>query len=225
MHCVYSAMHFTIKDMQEKIFDVAQRMSKRHKSRDPNTVSCWFSPHATRIRLIEVTLSSGTTEEVVPFFFYARPDLDITYDAEIIILSPEEWNMYEQGKLSLPEKWNTNLICLFQEDPRKIGLKNGLRQLTVEQLKKVIEYPGEMVLDEYNYHDGNFCALAIALDLDKTMENPSHDKVFNHLTSLGYSVYNTRGIKGEFYTDNRLKDLLDAAREVLEEKEHAKQQQ
>lgn len=104
------------------------------------------------------------------------------------------------------------------EDPRKIGLKNGLRQLTIEQLKRVIEYPGEMVLDSYNYHEGKFCALAIALELDKTMDNPTHDKVFNHLTSLGYSVYNTRGIKGEFYTSNRLNDLLEAAREVLEEK-------
>jgi hypothetical protein len=111
------------------------------------------------------------------------------------------------------------------EDPRKTGLKNGLRQLTIEQIKKVIEYPGEMVLDEYNYADGKFCALAIALDLDKTMKSPSHEKVFEHLIGLGYSVYNTRGIKGEFYTDNRLADLLEAAREVLEEKENANAKQ
>lgn len=107
------------------------------------------------------------------------------------------------------------------EDPRKTGLKNGLRQLTIEQLQRVIDYPGEMVYDTYNYHEGKFCALAIGLSLDETMEEPSHDKIFGHLTSLGYSVYNTRGIAGEFYTTNRKQDLLEAAREVLQEKQHA----
>lgn len=104
------------------------------------------------------------------------------------------------------------------EDPRKTGLKNGLRQLTVEQLQRVIDYPGEMVLDSCNYEDGKFCPLAVALELDKTMISPSHDKVFQTLTSMGYKVYNTRGIPGEFYTSNRLEDLLVAAKEVLQEK-------
>lgn len=109
------------------------------------------------------------------------------------------------------------------DDPRKVGLKNGLRQLTVEQLQRVIDYPGEMVLDTYNYEDGKFCPLAVALELDKTMKFPTHDKVFNTLTSMGYSVYNTRGIAGNFYTDNRKEDLLEAAKEVLQEKLDAKQ--
>jgi hypothetical protein len=104
------------------------------------------------------------------------------------------------------------------EDPRKMGLKNGLRQLTVEQLERVINYPGEMVLDSFNYEDGKFCPLAVALELDKTMTNPTHDKVFQTLTDMGYKVYNTRGIPGEFYTTNRLEDLLEAAKEVLQEK-------
>lgn len=104
------------------------------------------------------------------------------------------------------------------EDPRKTGLKNGLKQLTIEQLKRVIEYPDEMVLDSYNYENGKFCPLAIGLNLDKTIENPTHDKVFNELISRNYKVYNTRGIDGEFYTVNRKEDLLEAAKEVLQEK-------
>jgi hypothetical protein len=104
------------------------------------------------------------------------------------------------------------------EDPRKTGLKNGLRQLTAEQLQKVLDWPCEMVLDTYNYEDGKFCPLAVALDLPATMEDPSHEKVFNTLTEMGYKVYNTRGIKGEFYTFNRKADLLEATREVLCEK-------
>ena len=104
------------------------------------------------------------------------------------------------------------------EDPRKTGLKNGLRQLTTEQLQRVIDYPGEMVLDSFNYEGGNFCALAIGVGLDQTMAEPSHEKVFQTLTDMGYNVYNTRGIPGEFYTTNRKADLLEAAKEVLEEK-------
>jgi hypothetical protein len=107
------------------------------------------------------------------------------------------------------------------EDPRKTGLKNGLRQLTIEQLKRVINYDGEMVLDEFNYHEGKFCPLAVGLELDKTIKYPTHDKVFGILTDSGYTVYNTRGIPGEYYTDNRKEDLLQAAKEVLAEKYQA----
>lgn len=102
-------------------------------------------------------------------------------------------------------------------DPRKIGLKQGLRQLNVEQLQRVLNYPKEMVLDTYNYQDGKFCPLAVALELD-SMEEPSHDKVFQILTEMGYTVYNTRGIQGEFYIDNRKEDLFLAVQEVIEEK-------
>lgn len=107
------------------------------------------------------------------------------------------------------------------EDPRKVGLKNGLRQLTIEQLQRVINYKGEMVLDTYNYENGRFCPLAIALELDRKMTEPTHDKVFGFLTLLGYKVYNTRGIEGKFYTTNRAEDLLEAAKEVLQEKINA----
>jgi hypothetical protein len=104
------------------------------------------------------------------------------------------------------------------EDPRKTGLKNGLRQLTAEQLQRVIDYPGDMVLDSFNYEDGKFCPLAIGAGLDHTISNPTHNIVFDKLIEMGYKVYNTRGIGGQFYTNNRKKDLLEAAREVLQEK-------
>jgi hypothetical protein len=104
------------------------------------------------------------------------------------------------------------------EDPRKIGLKSGLHQLTFAQLKRVIEYANEMILDEFNYKDGLFCPLAIGLNIDETMIEPSHNKVYEKLNSLGYKVNNTQGIDGSFYTVNRKEDLLIAAREVMAEK-------
>ncbi len=106
----------------------------------------------------------------------------------------------------------------MSEDPRKTGLKNGLRQLTLKQLRRVMDYKGEMVLDSYNYVDGKFCPLAVAVKLDQTMTDPSHEKVFEELNKLGYKVYNTRGIVGEFYTKHRQEDLMEVAREVFQEK-------
>ena len=103
------------------------------------------------------------------------------------------------------------------EDPRKTGLKNGLRQLTIEQIEKVLSWPEDMVLDHCNYQDGKFCPLAVGVGLEK-MPDPTHDKVYDELVRMGYKVYNTRGIKGDFYTTNRKADLIEAAREVLAEK-------
>ena len=74
------------------------------------------------------------------------------------------------------------------------------------------------MLDTLNYENGNFCPLAVALELDKTMKSPTHEKVFDELTGKGYKVYNTRGIEGDFYTTNRLEDLIIAAKEVLNER-------
>ena len=104
------------------------------------------------------------------------------------------------------------------EDPRKTGLKTGLRQLDNIQIQRVLDYPGEFVLDEFNYHEGKFCPLAVALELDKTMAEPTNEKVQNLLRSYGLKINNTRGIEGEFYTTNRLEDLRLAAQEVLLER-------
>lgn len=108
------------------------------------------------------------------------------------------------------------------EDPRKAGLKKGLRQLTREQLQRVIDYPNEMVLDTFNYQGGKFCPLAVGLNIHETMEEPSHQKVFDLLSDLGYTIFNTRGIEGSFYTTDRKRDLLIAAREVLSEYESSR---
>lgn len=106
-----------------------------------------------------------------------------------------------------------------KEDLRKEGLKNGLRQLTSEQLQRVLDYQDEMVLDEFNYQDGKFCPLAIALELDKKFTNPTHNIIFDELSKMGYKVYNTRGVKGNFYTDKRKEDLIQATKEVLSERD------
>ena len=101
------------------------------------------------------------------------------------------------------------------EDPRKTGLKRGLEQLTLEQLQRLRAWEGPLVLDNVNYKEGQFCPLAVALDLPRTLASPSDEAVVQHLTGLGLSVYNTRGIVGKFYTSDRRRDLFEALDEVI----------
>lgn len=105
------------------------------------------------------------------------------------------------------------------EDLRHIALKNGLRQLTNEQIERVLKTPSDQIcLDDGNFINGKFCPLAIALDLPAIIKEPTDDKVHAVLTMLGYKVNNTRGVVGNFYTTNRLQDLVHAALDVLEER-------
>jgi len=39
----------------------------------------------------------------------------------------------------------------MKTDPRYIKLKFGLNQLTDDELKRILDYKGEMVYDDYNY--------------------------------------------------------------------------
>lgn len=203
-----------------EVVEQAKILAKLHVKLDSAITNIWVIPHPEEIRLVEITNETPFCGEAYPFRYSPAPEIGITVSTVLVLLHPREWEMIQRGELSLPEGWDKipHTSLYDGEDPRKTGLKNGLRQLNIRQLKRVIEYQGEMVLDEYNYYDGKFCPLAVALGLDRTMENPSHDRVFQALTDLGYDVYNTRGIVGKFYTDNRKEDLLEAAQEVLEEK-------
>lgn len=109
----------------------------------------------------------------------------------------------------------------MQEDARKTGLKDGLRQLDYEQLLRVKNYPGQMVLDTYNFDRGLFCPLAIGVGLDRIKQEWTHDTVFHYLTMKGLKVNNTVGIEGSFYTCNRHADLMTAVDGVLEEKRNS----
>lgn len=103
-------------------------------------------------------------------------------------------------------------------DARREGLLKGLRQLTSDQLYDVLDYEGELCLDDYNYADGKWCPLAVGVGLHKWVKEPTHDKVYCILTMGGFSVYNTRGLKGDYYTTDRHTDLCEAVWDVLEER-------
>ncbi len=108
---------------------------------------------------------------------------------------------------------------IINEDPRKTALKNGIRQLTTEQIQRTLDFDGKMAVDHGNYVDGCYCPLAIGVGLDTIpIKNPTNDSISAILCLMGYKVNNTRGIKGEFFTKNRLEDYKQAAQEVIEER-------
>lgn len=104
------------------------------------------------------------------------------------------------------------------EDPRKAGIKDGLRQLTVEQIDRLLTHDGPLCLDTWNYHEGAYCPLAVGLGLDTVFKEPSHEKVYSVLALMGYKINNTWGRLGQFYTTDRKADLIRAAEEVRAEK-------
>lgn len=111
------------------------------------------------------------------------------------------------------------IIELFEklfgvEDPRKAGLRRGLCQLTNEQLCAALAVPN-VVVDTFNYCDGNFCPLAVGIGLQKTMTDPTHEKVRLDLERRGFKVNNTKGIKGTFYTTDRDRDWRLLAHEII----------
>lgn len=206
------------------IREQAEIFANLHIKLDGGITYIGWAEHPEEIRIVEVSKIEVTSQEpgdiAWSWSYTPCPQIGLDVKSVMILLSPQEWEMIQNNTIFLPEGWNKEtLITLYDgEDPRKTGLKNGLRQLNIRQLQRVINYQGEMVLDECNYQDGKFCPLGIALGLDKILTDPTHDKVFQTLTDLGYDVYNTRGIVGNFYTDHRKEDLLQTAQEVLQEK-------
>lgn len=100
------------------------------------------------------------------------------------------------------------------DDPRKAGLRRGLCQLTNEQLCEALAVPN-VVVDTFNFCDGNFCPLAVGAGLHKTMTDPTHEKVLAELTSRGFKVNNTKGIHGKFYMHDRDRDWRLLSHEII----------
>lgn len=101
------------------VLEEAKKLTQEHTDEIVSVVSVWLCQHDEQIRLVEVddTYSDpiGSTGEVLPFGFAAQPDLGYDHPTVLIVLSPEEWNQVQSGKLSLPEGWNKDeLQCIYE---------------------------------------------------------------------------------------------------------------
>lgn len=102
---------------KKSVEDAAKELVEKHREVDPEITHAFLSPKGNEIRIVEITNSVGTTNEIIPFRFKSRPDLGVPYPSVIILLSPDELGLLKRNKLKLPKGWGT-----FQELSRmKIG--------------------------------------------------------------------------------------------------------
>jgi hypothetical protein len=89
------------------ILDVARDLANAHRAEDPETKSVFLAESESEVRLIEVSGSIGTSGEVLPFRFAARPDLGVPYASVVLLLSEDDWSRVERGELTLPAGWGS----------------------------------------------------------------------------------------------------------------------
>lgn len=102
-------------------------------------------------------------------------------------------------------------------DARKERLKQGLNQLTTEQLIRLLgAKESDLCLDTYHYNESynTRCPMAYALDLRVDSDRRAIAEIINK----GYSLCPTSGIEGEFFTKNRYEDLKILIREMILER-------
>jgi hypothetical protein len=57
-----------------------------------------------------VTRSAPTTGHLLAVGFAARPDLGVSFPSTVLLLSPEEWDAVQEGRLELPDDWSRSRL-------------------------------------------------------------------------------------------------------------------
>lgn len=118
-------------------------------------------------------------------------------------------------------------------DKRYIGLKRGLNQLNVRQIKRIIDFheSGRQILcDNYNYdkENGLWCPLAIGLNVHKSVSLINQqltDEVAKEIIIKEgkkydplFSLNPLKGVEGDFFRENRQEDLIVLCKKIIEER-------
>lgn len=96
-------------------------------------------------------------------------------------------------------------------------IRERFSQLTREQLLSIVDNLDKILFDEFNFHEGKFCPMGIALGCHK-WTNPTQDSVKTEIGKFFQPSNMLKGVPGEFYhgTDaERRSDLLSVCRELL----------
>jgi hypothetical protein len=93
----------------------ARSLAREHRKSDPDIVAVYVVPREDEVRIVEVSNSVGTTNEVIPLRFSKNPGEGLPLDTVIVLMSKEEYKAYEDGDLDLPEGW-VNLTEIKLDD-------------------------------------------------------------------------------------------------------------
>lgn len=105
-------------------------------------------------------------------------------------------------------------------DQRYIKAKERLSSLKTSEIKRILSDIDMILFDTYNFYEGKFCPIAVAMDLHNTMKEANDEEVKLQISKRFTPVNIFKGVEGEFYTDNRKEDLIAICNEILHEREN-----
>lgn len=105
-------------------------------------------------------------------------------------------------------------------DKRYETLRGRLEELSIRELERIERDIDQTCNDTYNYDKATntFCPLAVALNLHKTIENPTDERIKEILSKRFNPVSVMTDVEGEYYKNDRKKDLSQVVKWILEDK-------
>lgn len=105
-------------------------------------------------------------------------------------------------------------------DTRYRFIRERLESLTTYQLQEIVANKDKLLFDEFNFHEGKFCPIAIAVGCHK-MNRPTDQRVKEEIGKFFNPVNIMRGVPGIFYhgtDEERRRDLFGLIQEIIMER-------
>lgn len=96
---------YTCDVLSQEVKAQARSLARTHRKSDPDIVAVYVVPRDDEVRIVEVSNSVGTTNEVIPLRFSKNPTENLQFDTIIVLMSNEEYTAYKNGDLDLPDGW------------------------------------------------------------------------------------------------------------------------
>jgi hypothetical protein len=108
----------------------------------------------------------------------------------------------------------------YKQDLRYIVAKHRLSQLTDEELIRIIENIDNLCYDTFNYDkkENKYCPISTAMNLHNTIQEPTNEKIREAISERFDPPNIFKGIRGNFYRENRREDLLNLVNEILKKR-------
>jgi len=92
--------------------ETARRFAHAYRTTDPQTITVLLDPdpEGREVRLVEVSRSAPTGGEPIAVGFFARPDLDVPFPCQVVVLTPDEWERVAAGRLALPPPFDAQRL-------------------------------------------------------------------------------------------------------------------
>lgn len=105
-------------------------------------------------------------------------------------------------------------------DARYNVFKERLNALSTEEVKRIQSKIDSICFDTFNFDSETqkFCPLAIGMNLHQTVKNPTNKLIVAEIGKRFNPVNALKGVKGNFYTENRREDLITICEKVLNER-------